>query len=280
VDGVLCPNSYISIHAEEQDRAILEAACLSYNSNLAVYYLLLHSGRFASYRPSINMPELLAVPCPEPGTGLLDGVQKFTDIDQRVRESFRFKEAEWVLVDDALRYTLPDFKGGIDSPGRLPTHRHKESDSEPELRTYCDWFLRVLRAGFGEDKAMCATIFAEAADEYLPVRLVAMHLDWPGRRDITIETIQSRTLVERLRRVSRLLVEETEQEIGFRRIARVFDVIEQGEQRIPTIFTVKLDQARYWSRSMALRDADEVSIEIMQWHSAGGSGESEARTAY
>jgi hypothetical protein len=280
VESVLCPNSYISIHAEEQDKIILEAACLSYNSNLAVYYLLLRSGRFATYRPSINMPELLAVPCPNPNTGLLDGVRRFTDVDQRVRESFHFKEAEWVLVEDALRYTLPDFKGSMDSPGRLPTRRHQEGASEYELHAYCDWFLRVLRAGFGEDKAMCATIFEEVAGEPLPVRLVAMHLNWPGRSGITVEPMQNSVLVERLRRVYRLLVEETGQEISFRRIARVFDVLEQGEERIPTIFIVKLDQARYWSRSIALRDADEVSLEIVQWHSAGGLGESEARTAY
>ena len=226
------------------------------------------------------MPELLAVPCPDPSTGLLDGVQGFTDVDQRVRESFHCKEAEWALVEDALRYTLPDFKGGIDSPGRSPTRRYQAGESEPELHTYCDWFLRVLRAGFGEDKAMCATIFEEAAGEHLPVRLVAMHLNWPGRRGITVEPRQNSVLVERLRRVYRLLVEETGQGVSFRRIARVFDVLEQGEERIPTIFIVKLDQARYWSRSIALRDADEVSLEIMQWHSAGGPGESAARAAY
>ena len=35
--GVLCPNSYVSVHAEEQDKAVLEAACLSYNRHLVVY---------------------------------------------------------------------------------------------------------------------------------------------------------------------------------------------------------------------------------------------------
>jgi hypothetical protein len=161
----------------------------------------------------------------------------------------------------------------------LPTRRHKEGESEPELRSYCDWFLRILRAGFGEDKAIGATIFAEATDEPLPVRLVGIHLNWPGHKGIAVETIQNSALVEHLHRVYRLLVEETEG-VSFRRIARVFDVLDQGEQRIPTVFMVKLDQARYWSRTIALRDADEVSLEIMQWHSAGGPGESEARAAY
>jgi len=270
--GVLCSDSYISVHAEEQDKAILEAACLSYNSNLAVYYLLLRSAQFASYRPSVNMLELLTVPCPEPESGLLDGVKTLLDVDRRVRESFGFKAAEWVLVEDALHYTLRDFKGGADSPGRLPTlRRGDESKKEPELHSYCDWFLRVLYAGFGEDKPVCATVFEESTHERLPVRLVAIHLNWPGHSDIMVEAIQGDALAERLRRVYHLLEGETGQGVSFRRIARVFDVREEKGQRIPTIFIIKPDQARYWSRSIALRDADEISLEIMQWQSTGGT---------
>ena len=264
--GVLCSDSYISIHTEEQNKAILEAACLSYNSIFAVYYLLLCSGRLVSYRPSVNEPELLAVPSPEPSKDLWKGVKTLTDVDQRVKESFGFKEAEWVLVEDMLRYTLPDFKGGLTSPGRLPTRRHCERSGEkPELHAYCTWFLRVLRAGFGENKSVCATIFEEPTAEHLPVRLVAIHLGWTRPTDITVERIKNRELVERLRRVYQLLVGETEQEISFRRVARVFDTLTQEGKHIPTIFIVKPDQARYWSRSIALRDADEVSLEIMRW---------------
>jgi hypothetical protein len=279
--GVLCSNSYVSVHAEEQEKTILEAACLSYNSNLAVYYLFRCSARFASYRPSINLLDLLTVPCPSPEKGLLKGVKTLANVDQRIRELFKLKAAEWVLVEDTLRYALPDFKGGEKSPGRLPTHRGNGHGKEKsELHDYCDWFLRVLCAGFGEDKSLCATIFEESSDirQPLPVRLVAIHLNWPGRRGITVETMKGDQLTERLHRVHSLLVEDSDQVISFRRVARVFDVLEDKGKRIPTIFIAKLDQARYWSRSMALRDADEISQEIMQWQDAGGWGEGAART--
>ena len=278
VTSVLFSNSYVSVHAEEQDKAILEAACLSYNSQFAVYYLFLRSARFASYRPSVNMPELLSVPCPEPDDNLLEGIATFTDVDQRIWELFDFKEAERVLVEDMLRYTLPDFKGDANSPGRLPTHRRSDQDKEsPEIDTYCDWFIRVLRAGFGENKAICATIFEEPAGERLPVRLVAIHLNWAGHNGIAVETIEGKGLAERLNRVYHTLVNETGEEISFRRVARVFDTMDQEGQRIPTIYIVKPDQARYWSRSIALRDADEVSLEIIQWQNTGESGEDGTR---
>ena len=101
--GVLCSNSYVSVHAEEQDKTLLEAACLSYNSNLAVYYLFHRSARFASYRPAVNMVELLTVPCPEPSRGLLEGIKTLADIDQCIRELFRLKESEWAQLFQSLK---------------------------------------------------------------------------------------------------------------------------------------------------------------------------------
>ena len=63
-----------------------------------------------------------------------------------------------------------------------PTERLRRftqaTKSEPQLSVYCQYFTRVLKAGFGHDKAVCATIYQDAAESPLPVRLVAVHLDW------------------------------------------------------------------------------------------------------
>jgi len=37
---------------------------------------------------------------------------------------------------------------------------------------------------------------------------------------------------------------------------------------IPTIYLIKPDKIRYWNRSMALRDADEVAADIMMWQTS------------
>ena len=114
--GTLCSQSYISIHCPDELLSKLEAACLSYNSLVGVYYLLLTSGRLASYRPEPLVDELLNVPLPDAQAGLLKGVKTLADVDTRIREAFHFKDSEWVLLEDLIRYTLPDFKGGISSP--------------------------------------------------------------------------------------------------------------------------------------------------------------------
>lgn len=262
--GVLCSRDYVSVHAHERDKLVLRAACLSYNSKVAVYHLLLRSARLASYRPSPNIKELLEVPVPELTLAELNEVKSLDDVDHRIQTAFDFTPAEQILVEDVLDYTLPDFKGDTQSPGRRRTRRRSDETDETELHSYCDWFLRVLRAGFGKKKAICATIFEEGRQECLPVRLVAVHLDWEREREIAVESIGIEPLTIRLRRVYGLLAEGGAVGSGFRRVARVFDVWEVDGRRIPTLVLVKPDQARYWSRSIALRDADEVSQKIVQ----------------
>ena len=108
---VLCTQSYVTVHVPTAQRNFIQAACLSYNSVLAVYFLLLTSSRFASYRPEPLVEELLQVPIPEPRSGILDGVTTLKEIDDRTRDAFGLKDAEWVLVEDLFDVTLPDFKG-------------------------------------------------------------------------------------------------------------------------------------------------------------------------
>ncbi len=60
--GPLCSQSYLSVSGSQE--RLLEMACAIYNSKVAVYHLLLTSGRFSSYRPEPTMSDLLRVPIP------------------------------------------------------------------------------------------------------------------------------------------------------------------------------------------------------------------------
>ena len=271
-EGIICSSSYVSVHIAEENSLILEAACLSYNSKLAVYYLLLSSGRFASYIPEVNIDDLLRVPIPELSVGELKNIKTIDDIDKCIRQAFEFKDSEWVLINDLFNYTLPDFKGDGASPGRKRTHRidnnQSQNNTEPELTAYCEYFLRVLKAGFGQDKQVCATIFQEQTKTLLPVRLVAIHLNKPDSEGIHIKPMDSPDLMERLENLNKLYLERGSIEDGgifYQRVARIYDSVELNGVKIPTIYLIKPDKIRYWTRSMALRDADEVAADIMTW---------------
>jgi hypothetical protein len=195
----------------------------------------------------------------------LQDIHTFDDVDQGIRQAFAMKDSEWILIEDLFNYTLPDFKGDSSSPGRQRTHRQdKEKNIEPELQAYCEYFMRVLKAGFGQDKQIDAVIFQERTSPYLPVRLVAFYLNPPVQEGIKIEPLDSPTLLKRLDLLNKTFIAQGHKEgIFYQRVARIYTSSQIHGHTVPTIYFVKPDKIRYWTRSMALRDADEVAADMM-----------------
>jgi hypothetical protein len=223
----------------------------------------------ASYRPEALVKEVLSVPLPHALPDALNSLHTDHDVDKQSCAAFALKDAEWSLIEDLFDFTLPDFKGNETSPGRQPTERAPRFaapvKSEPHLTTYCRYFTRVLRAGFGENIPVCATIFQDSAIPPLPVRLVAIHLDWPREESTVVEPIDAGTLCERLLELDRKWLSPHRSGIFYQRVARIYTECEHLGQSIPTVYLVKPDRVRYWTRSAALRDADEVAADIQLW---------------
>jgi N-6 DNA Methylase len=260
---VLCERNCFSVHSN--DMRILEASCIGLNSTLAVYYLLLSSYRFAAWVPEPNKEQIMRLPLPPLEREILSGIRTYEDIDSKALASFCLNDAENVLIEDLHAYTLRDFKGWEDSPGRQPTNPDGNHD-EILLSEYCRYFLRVLRAGFGDDKDIAATIFRVPADSLLPMRLVALHLDSPRVPDVRVEEISSQELLKSLHELDlKMLRTVGRGESIYQRVARVYDAGEVSGKHVLTVYIVKPDLARYWTRSIAMRDADEVAADLVVW---------------
>ncbi|MFV9646903.1 MAG: hypothetical protein ACNYWU_13855, partial [Desulfobacterales bacterium] len=264
--------SYTSVHLKHGTKDMLETACLVMNSRFTTFYLMLTSGQMAHYIPKVTVDDLLKIPLPEIRSNLLEGLSNYDGLDERVREAYGFSESEWVLIDDLFNYTLPDFKGNSDSPGRLPTRYiqvlDNDQDEESFLRNYCDFFFRVLKAGFGADKRISATIFSESDGSTLPVRLLAIHLDDIKDGDIRIERYSCAELRNQLLKWDKMLAPSQtgkSKRALHQRVAKVYDVVNRGRKRIPTVYLIKPDRRRYWTRSIAMRDADSIAVDIMMW---------------
>ncbi|UCE60404.1 MAG: N-6 DNA methylase [Phycisphaerales bacterium] len=260
--AVFCNRNFTSVHAE--DPHVLEAACLIMNSSAAVYYLLLTSGRLASYRPEPNKSDLLRMPLPKPVAGLLRGVRNLRDLDARSYQALELNKTEAVLVEDLNNVTLKDFKGDHESPGRRQTKR----GAEPDLKAYVRSFVGVLKAGFGVDKKICATVFQETSEPHVPIRLVAIHLGWADTDKFRLELMPQGQLTSRLHDLNEKFLETPEGAGGgifYQRVARVYDTVNYRGVNVPTVYLIKPDQLRYWTRSMGMRDADEVAADIMSW---------------
>ncbi len=269
--GVICTQSYVSVHQFNGSDDWLRTACLSFRSSVAAYYLALTS-RLAFDRAEALSDHILDVPLPLPTDFLvLDDIDP-SEIDRLVETAFRLKEPERALISDLLEFGYRDgaMKSG-DRPSRAATIRSGDEDQDDLLR-YADFFLKTLRATFGKEREVRATVFEETkGHSHLPVRMVAIHLDWPQQpRLLTKESMEPNLLRSELARfyAEQLTVRTRDgapitSGLGFRRVARIFITHEPGDgAKIPTVLFVKPDQRRYWTRSQGLRDADELAAAI------------------
>lgn len=263
--GALCSRDFLNLHSE--NLTFLKSATLTFNSSFAAYYLLLTDGSFAFFHPKPLVDSFWKVPVPdipEKEFDVLKNLEKndetLAEIDKLILKSLNISESEKILVEDLFDFTMPDyFAGKKISEGREATKRN----SETELKKYCNTFFKVISAGFGKDKNLRATIFQESEDK-LPVRMIAIYLDFPNREELINVDIQSNEkLSELLQELNEKFIQNQSENgnIFYQRVVRIYS----NDEGIPTIYIVKPDQKRYWLRSQALHDADEVSADIVSW---------------
>ena len=266
--GVICNQTYLSVRDLSQNGEHINIARLVYNSTIAVYFLGLTGSRFPYYKNEMPVEELMMVPLPsEISTKELED---FYSIDKVVMQAFSLTEAEKITIDDFLQLTLPDALRKTVGLARKPTQRIK---SEPALAAYVQTLIRVLKGTFGKDKEVNATIYQEANNEYLPVRMITLHFGWPGRQLLTVEPIAADGLYDLLGAFAHKTLRNAgvnDEGIGIQRVAYLFHSVQTEQGKVRSLSIIKPDERRYWARSIALRDADDLGAAILK--AAGWKG--------
>jgi len=269
---LLYSKSFSGVHTS--DEKILASIALSYNSMLSVYFFFITSGRLASYRPSLRNEDIKTLPVflsPDLSLDQLANISE-AEIDEKTFRLYQLNSAERVLVSDFVNITLPDFKNFRNALARKPVTTSCQHKKDP-LQSYCEWFLSVLKAGFGEDKSICATIFTSKSGTNLPYSIVAIHLDLSEHKLISYEYLHKEALLLKLADLELEFQKQNNGAIYYRRVCRVYrniQVMDHGVKRhIPTVFLIKPNQLRYWTQSVALRDADEVASDLLHWSQLG-----------
>lgn len=262
-ESLLFSNSFIGVASTNAD--LLASLHLVLNSSFAVYYLFLTSGRLASYVPALRDEDLKSLPLPPDtiSSGKMKSIDK-QDVDKLANNLYGFNSVEQALVEDFFDFTIHDYKDS-----KTPIGRHPVSSSD-SMELYCEWFLNVLKSGFGKDKQVCATIFNSASDIASTFNVVAIHLDWPRGKAVDYEFLEKVELFDKLNKLEQVQKKQDAQKtIFYNRVSRVYQTIPMEENgkthNVPTVFLIKPNQVRYWTRSVALRDADEVACDLMQW---------------
>ncbi|MDD5366111.1 MAG: N-6 DNA methylase [Gallionellaceae bacterium] len=262
-------DNYVSIHGPS---TFLEAACLTVNSLLAVYFLKLTSGRVAAYRPAALTNELLGIPISYPLPPQTKEATSYEDIDAIVYRAFALKDAEQVLVEDLCDLALADLRE-LKGQSKAKGHLVKETaPSDAALEDYCTYFMRVLKAGFGTDKTVSATIFHTEDAKALPYQMVSIELGRPSARPVDRQRMTTSSLLAELERLDLGGGTATGYRLGIytQRVVRLYD----ASSGIPTIIIIKPNVNRYWTRSAGLNDADEASLDLFRMQQQDEPGQS------
>lgn len=232
-EGVVCSQSYISIAAtsEMAARALLTIRD-SINSAVMSYYLGLTSGRM-TYRPELLVEEFGTLP-----------------IVDKDFEANNLKEPERILIEDAHRFAIPEML----KASRVGTAAETSRDHDDPLSGFCAEYLKVLSA---VGLSASATVFREAEGARLPLRMVGIHFAAQDRAEIFIEEIGTGQLRDHLLSLHALLDKGAGGGAN-RRIATIYDTSVHPSTGVvcPTVYLIRPDRDRFWSRSIALREGD------------------------
>jgi N-6 DNA methylase len=266
--GVVCKKTYLSVRDYSSDARHVNAACLFFNSRFAAYFLRLTGSR-ALYNTEMLTEELKELPLVI-SPRAEQRVPTFSTVDALTAELLHLNSADRSLMDDFLSVTLPDALRRSDSIGRLPTRRNSEDGTwEPDLTNYVATFTNVVKTTFGKEKSLGATIYCEPRERPLPLRLVTLELTASTSQQPKVQTISSQALLDELTQFHRSVLQYERTSVSspalaFTRVAFLFHSSEGPAGKVHKLSIVKPDERRYWTSSLAMRDADQLSMAIFR----------------
>ncbi len=197
------------------------------------------SVRELAYKVDI-IGELISVGIPEADKRIL---KIEAEIDQIIYANLDLSESERFLIEDVLQYSLDFFQEGEKSQA---CNVVDTDDLVAYAKTFCDTVNSLLQ--FGESRAS-ATVY----DGKVPLRLVSIHIGGVKDEGSITKLTSTAKLKKALENLEKQTLTEYSESIYVRRNVKIYD----GD----TIHITKPDEKRFWSRSMALRDADETLAE-------------------
>lgn len=249
--------SILGIHGNEEDISLLSLCCIALNSKLPIYLAMMTSSRWLVERDELEANEILNLRIPFDldnqeciqmlGDMSLESVKNDENLaEHMMRSVYLLDDSESKLIKDAIEITLDYFRFGKNS-------RVINPPSSEMVELYLETLARTLNNAFSSNNRFKLTIFAGQA----PLKVVSLTLNKEQNDcEYGINIIESTDLlIETLHRLDTNLLEQRSQGVFIRRNVRVYEK--------DTIFIIKPNQIRYWSQSLALRDADELYADIM-----------------
>jgi hypothetical protein len=279
---VVFKDVFTSITGPEQDATLLRFLTVVLSSDLIYYYLFHTNSNLGIYRPQIYPKEFLSVPffLPEDAhfpkraneivtevakrvedfEKYLEKVSWFGEEQQRkdksntllrelellIREYYNIDEYESMIIDDTLQLAVKSFHPRQDQEN-IPTLREpNKRDCETYTQTLCDMLNHF---GKGSQFQVGGEVFKGT-----PYSVVHVSLTDRTSKSVPVSEVKEKLGLV-IKRMESLLQEKNGKFV-FCQNLKVFD----GD----SLYILKPMQMRFWSRTTALNDADEIAGYILQ----------------
>lgn len=242
------------------------------NSKIAHYILFLTASEWGIKTPRILHKELLSIPSIFGNLEVVTELAKSSKIiieqkqslfqendsiiinneeiiNSRIYEYLELTNKEKILVSDLIKYSYDLYIHGQKS---IAFHRTLQSENQ----AYAEILCNELNIFLSHSKMKInASIYEVELND--PLNLVVLHF---GEVEKPIETKDLANLRESLRNVDRyMLQEKTMDSIYVQKQVRYFDN--------DTVYLIKPNQKRFWTRSQAIDDATSLISEIINMES-------------
>ncbi|MEM7538290.1 MAG: N-6 DNA methylase, partial [Chloroflexota bacterium] len=260
-----------SVHGISSDNPeSLKTLVAFLNSSFATYFLFLTTATWGVEREIVNFTEMLQLPsnilelpkastitlskkvdqiCELMAQGFSDSsvevLQVEEEIDKIIYDSLQLSPGENALIEDVLQYSLDFFQEGADSIAYAPVGIEQ---IELYAETICKTLNSILRFG---KTTVWATVYHSNEGKTLPFNLVSLYFNLQQSANTVLRVHTD--LDDQLAQINQQLRERYTENLYIRRHLKMYGA--------DTIDIVKPNEQRFWSRSIAFKDADSILAE-------------------
>lgn len=171
------------------------------------------------------------------------------EIDELIFKCLNLNAKDKILVKDSLEYAIDLFQEGENSSAYK---RAAISDIEKYAKQLCTELNDVLQYG-ANTTTVSASIYETALNS--PLTLIAVNFSQKQNSTLVEKISYSNKISVLLKKIDDYSFEKHSESIYFRKIIKYFDN--------DSIYLIKPNEKRFWSRSAAMNDADEIMFDVI-----------------
>ncbi|MEN0048552.1 MAG: N-6 DNA methylase [Bacteroidota bacterium] len=259
-----------AIHAKNADYLKVIAAFL--NSSIASYLMFLLTSDWGIERERIIPKDILTLPYPPDSFDediLINIIEKYSKIIKVVESNFIDKEkrlaqielkiesiiwnalelskTEKILIEDFLEYTLDAFQNKQKSIAYNPTNTN-------DRQQHAEFLCKTMNQYVDYDKELSVWANVFELSPRIPLNVTILYFNQDKQADEII-TLPEKQIGQILRQMEKHSYEAHSESIYYRRFFRYY-----ADDKL---YIIKPNEKRFWSRSIAINDADEIIAEIL-----------------